>query len=327
VCRETRRFALARKFPIDVQGVCENGRVFDWDDLRVVIAAAQTRSLVGAARELGVKHSTVGRRLDALEEALGLRLFLRDRQGLTLTEAGTRVLGQASEIQRLAVGIERTMVEPDDAFRGTVRLTTSESFTHFLVRRLAPLRALHEDLIVEVLTTNAPVDLLNRQADIAVRFVATAEQSLMQRRIGTIGWSLYASKSYLAAHGRPPSASDLRGHRVVGFDTSMAGVPGAKWLEEHGDGTRVVMKADSLIAVMNATAMGIGLGLLPCFLESADANLVRIDDRVLGTRAAWLVAHPDVARIPRVRTVIEFLVAMMKEEATVLSGEAPTTAA
>jgi DNA-binding transcriptional LysR family regulator len=113
----------------------------------------------------------------------------------------------------------------------------------------------------------------------------------------------------------------------VGFDPAMAGVPGAKWLEEHGEGTRVVMKADSLIAVMNATAMGIGLGVLPCFLESADANLVRVDDRVLGSRTAWLVAHPDVARIPRVRTVIEFVVEMMKEEATILSGEAPTTAA
>ena len=300
--------------------------MFDWDDLRVVLAAAETKSLVGAARLLGVKHSTVGRRLDALEKALGLRLFLRDRQGLTLTEAGARVLDQASEVQRLAVGIERTMAHPDDAVRGTVRLTTSESFTHFLVRRLAGLRAKHEDLVVEVLTTNAPVDLLNRQADLAVRFMATSEQSLMQRRIGTMGWSLYASKSYIAAYGRPPSASDLRGHRVVGFDAAMSGVPGARWLEEHGEGTRVVMKADSLIAVMNATAMGIGLGVMPCFLESADANLVRLDDRVLGNRAAWLAAHPDVARIPRVRTVIEFVVAMMKEEAVVLSGELPTAA-
>jgi len=301
--------------------------MFDWDDLRVVLAAAQTGSLVGTARQLGVKHSTVARRLDALEEALGLRLFLRDRQGLTLTEAGARVFDQASEMQRIATGIERTMAQPDDAVRGTVRLTTSESFTHFLVRRLARLRAIHEDLIVEVLTTNAPVDLLNRHADIAVRFMATTEQSLMQRSIGTVGWALYGSKDYIAAHGRPPSASELRGHRVVGFDTPMSGVPGAQWLEEHGEGTRVVMKADSLIAVMNATAMGMGLGVMPCFLESADANLVRLDNRVLGTRAAWLVAHPDVARIPRVRTVIEFVVAMMKEEAAVLSGELPTAAA
>jgi len=303
------------------------GAMFDWDDLRVVLAAAQTGSLVGAARSLGVKHSTVGRRLDALEAALGLRLFLRDRQGLTLTEAGTRVLDQASEMQRLAVGIEKTMAQPDDAVRGTVRLTRSESFTQFLVRRLAALRAQHEELIVEVLTTNAPVDLLNRQADIAVRFIATSEQSLMQRRIGTIGWSLYASKAYIAAHGRPPSASDLRGHRVVGYDTPMSGVPGAQWLEEHGAGTRVVMKADSLIAVMNAVAMGMGLGVIPCFLESADANLVRLDNQVLGTRTAWLAAHADVARIPRVRTVIDFVVAMMMAEAGVLSGELPTSGA
>ena len=116
----------------------------------------------------------------------------------------------ASEMQRLAAGIERTMVHPVDAVRGTVRLTTSESFTHFLLRRLARLRAMHEDLIVEVLTTNAPVDLLNRQADIAVRFMATSEQSLMQRSIGTLGWGLYGSKDYIAE----PSATRRQSARV-----------------------------------------------------------------------------------------------------------------
>jgi DNA-binding transcriptional LysR family regulator len=310
------------EFPMRGQGMCVDGHALNWDDLRILLAAGEASSLAGAARLLGVKHSTISRRLDALEESLGLRLFLRDRTGLTLTEAGVRVLDRVRKMEQLAVDIQRTAAEPDDAVSGTVRVTTSESFTGFLVRRLTALGAIHPKLVVEVLTTNARVDLLHRDADFAVRFMATTEPELMQRRLVELGWALYGSRDYIEAHGRPSSASDLRGHRVVGFGTPMAGVPGAQWLRDHAEGAHVVMRADSLVAVLNATSMGMGLSVLPCFMGMADANLVRLSDEVLGTRVVWLVAHPDVARIPRVRTVIDFVVAEMKAAEPVLSGMA-----
>jgi len=315
--KESRR---AAEFPMCGQGVCVDGHTLNWDDLRILLAAGDARSLAGAARLLGVKHSTIARRIDALEDSLGHRLFLRDRTGLTLTEAGVRVLDRVRKMEQLAVDIQRTAAEPDDAVSGTVRLTTSESFTAFLVRRLTALATIHPKLVVEVLTTNARVDLLHRDADIAVRFMATTEPGLMQRRLVEVGWALYASRDYVEAHGRPQSPSDLRGHKVVGFDTPMAGVPGAQWLHDHGEGAQVVMRADSLVAVMNATAMGLGLSVLPVFLGTADSNLVRLSDEVLGSRVAWLVAHPDVARIPRVRTVIDFVVAELAAAQDVLSG-------
>jgi len=294
--------------------------VINWDDLRIFLAAANAGSLAGAARDLGVKHTTVGRRLDALEESLGVRLFLRDRTGLTLTDAGAEVARRSGEIAETVAAIERTAPSTDDAVTGTVRVTTSESFTGFLVRHLARLRTMYPELVVEVLTTNAEVDLLGRKADFAVRFRATSEPGLVQRRVGEMGWALYASKTYLAENGRPASAADLSGHRVVGYDTPMAAVPGAIWLAKHAADSQTVMRADSLVAVLNATVMGMGLSVLPCFMATADAQLVRLTDEVLGTRVAWLVAHPDVARIPRVRKVIDYVIAMMKEEDAFLSG-------
>jgi DNA-binding transcriptional LysR family regulator len=294
--------------------------VINWDDLRIFLAAANAGSLAGAARDLGVKHTTVGRRLDALEESLGVRLFLRDRTGLTLTDAGADVARRSGEIAETVAAIERTAPGTDEAITGTVRVTTSESFTGFLVRHLVRLRTMYPELVVEVLTTNAEVDLLSRKADFALRFRATSEPGLVQRRVGEMGWALYASKTYLAENGRPASAADLSGHRIVGYDTPMAGVPGALWLAEHAGDSETVMRADSLVAVLNATAMGMGLSVLPCFMAAADANLVRLTDDVLGARVAWLVAHPDVARIPRVRKVIDFVIAMMKEEDAFLSG-------
>lgn len=295
----------------------------NWDDLRILAAAAKAGSLASAARDLGIQHTTVGRRLDALEESLGVRLFLRDRTGLTLTEAGAEVARQAGQMAAIVATIEQVATRGDE-IAGTVRLTTSESFTAFLVRRLAPLRSTWPDLIVEVLTTNARVDLLERKADLAVRFLATAEPGLMQRRVGEIGWSLYGATGYLADYGRPASPDDLGTHRVVGFDQAMAGTPGALWLAEHAPDAQLVLRADSLVALVNATAMGMGLGVLPCFLGDVEPNLVRLTDRVLGRRTAWLVAHPDVARIPRVRVVLDHVVAVMTQEAAFLAGGSAT---
>jgi DNA-binding transcriptional LysR family regulator len=315
--KESRR---AAEFPMCGQGVCVDGHTLNWDDLRILLAAGDARSLAGAARLLGVKHSTIARRIDALEDSLGHRLFLRDRTGLTLTEAGVRVLDRVRKMEQLAVDIQRTAAEPDDAVSGTVRLTTSESFTAFLVRRLTALATIHPKLVVEVLTTNARVDLLHRDADIAVRFMATTEPGLMQRRLVRSGLGALRLARLRRGSRATAEPSDLRGHKVVGFDTPMAGVPGAQWLHDHGEGAQVVMRADSLVAVMNATAMGLGLSVLPVFLGTADSNLVRLSDEVLGSRVAWLVAHPDVARIPRVRTVIDFVVAELAAAQDVLSG-------
>jgi DNA-binding transcriptional LysR family regulator len=292
----------------------------DWNDFRHFLAVHRAGTLAGAARGLRVQHSTVGRRLDALEEALGARLFLRTPDGFVLTGAGAAILPLIEEAERALAAAERLVEGGDERIEGIVRLTTSESFSGLLVRRLAELSTLHPQLMVEVLAGNRSLDLSRGEADLAVRIAATTQPDLVCKRIGDAGWSLYASEGYLRRRGAPASPRDLAGHDVIAFDESMAAVPGAIWLDRHGAGARVAIRGNSIPAVLNAAIVGMGLAVIPCFMGDVEPTLSRLTPEVLGSREIWLVFHPDVARIARVRRVIDFVTMVIGEESARLRG-------
>src|SRR5262249_17767216 len=141
----------------------------DWNDLRYFLAVQRAGTLAGAARELGVKHTTVGRRLTALEETLGVKLFTHAPEGFVLTRAGSEIVELALSIEASTSAIERRIKGEDSRVEGTVRLTTSESFSKFFVHRLLALRQQHPKLLVEVLSSNRAFDLSRGEADVAVR--------------------------------------------------------------------------------------------------------------------------------------------------------------
>jgi DNA-binding transcriptional LysR family regulator len=293
----------------------------DWNDLSYFLAVCRAGTLAGAARDLGVRHSTVGRRLEALEQALNVSLFTRTPDGFVLTEAGAGILPLAEEAERAAVAIERQVAGADMRIEGIVRVTASEAFSGFLVRRLAALHERHPGLMVEVLTGNRFYDLTRGEADLALRIGETPQPDLICKRIGVAGWSVYAAASYLKRRGTPASLDDLSGHAVIGFDETMAQVPGAMWLAEHAGKAEVVMRGNSIVAALNAAIVGMGIAVLPCFMAEAEANLKRLSPEVIGNRDIWLVFHADVAKIARVRTVIDFITDFVAGEATQLRGE------
>ncbi|MGZ5968888.1 MAG: LysR family transcriptional regulator, partial [Polyangiales bacterium] len=210
--------------------------MFDWNDLRYLLAIAKAGTLAGAAREIGVEHTTVGRRLGALETALGVRLFTRGPEGFTPTNAANAILPLAEEIMQRIGAIERRVAGGDERVEGTVKLTTSEALSGYFVKRLGALRELHPSLVVEILSGNRAFDLLRGEADLAVRIRETTEPDLVTRKIGTAGWSLYAAKSYVARKGPLASPEDLRGHDIIGYDPTLAATPGAQWLDGHAEG-------------------------------------------------------------------------------------------
>src|SRR4051794_25904931 len=215
--------------------------VLDWNDVQFFLAVQRAETLAGAARALKVEHTTVGRRLAAMESALGAKLFARTPDGLRLIPLGEQILPLAEQAEAALLHLERVALIDDDRAEGTVRLTTSETFAGLLSRWLGDLRAKHPRITVDLLTGNARLDLSRREADIAVRFAATREANLVCRRVATLGWAPYASRAYLEAHGPVPPSGDLRGHDVIGFGESLAQVPGARWIDEHGQGANVVM--------------------------------------------------------------------------------------
>jgi DNA-binding transcriptional LysR family regulator len=292
----------------------------DWNDLRYFLAVRRAGTLAGAARALKVEHSTVSRRLAALEEALGVRLFLRGPDGFTSTPAGDQIAPLAESMESAVTAIDRQVAGGDERVEGTVRLTTSEVFSGFVVRRLGRLRARHPELLVEVLSGNQPLDLAHGEADLALRIMPTNDPDLLARKVVDCGWAMYAAAGYVEQRGAPPSAEDLAGHDVLGFDDTMAAVPGAKWLAAHGAGAHVVLRGNSIMSVLNACLAGMGVTVLPCFLGDGEPTLVRVAPAVLGSRPMFLVVHPDLARVARVRVVMDFIVEIMTEEATHLRG-------
>jgi DNA-binding transcriptional LysR family regulator len=297
--------------------------VLDWNDLRYFLAIARAGTLAGAARELRVEHTTVGRRLSAIETALGARLFTRGPDGFTLTDAGTEILPLAEEVAARIERIERCASGADARIEGTVRLTTSESMGGYIVPRLRALRERHSALIVEVLSGNRAFDLMRGEADLAIRVrdVAEPELELVARTLVRAAWSLYASPSYVDRKGALEDPACLRGHDVVGFDPSLGASPGGQWIASHGAGASIVLRANSIVAALNAAIFGMGIAALPCFVADPERALVRLTTDVIGTRNVLLVVHPDLARVARVRAVMDYFVDVFERDAPLWRGE------
>lgn len=297
--------------------------VVDWNDLAYLLAAYRHRSFGGAARELGCEHTTVSRRLGALESALGVKLFTRGRDGLLPTEIAEEIVPLAEGVEASVQAIERRAAGRDDRVEGVVRLTTSETFAAFVIQRLGELRSRHPQLVVQVLAENRVLDIARGEADLALRFAETTQRDLVIRKLGEVHWGMYASAEYLARRGRPDPADGLRGHEVVGFDEALAGILGARWLAEHASAASTVFRGNSLRAVLDAALAGIGLAVLPCQLCDPEPRLERLLPESLGSRTLCLVVHPDLARVARVRAVIDFLAHIAHRDRAALLGGLP----
>jgi DNA-binding transcriptional LysR family regulator len=296
----------------------------DWNDLRFFLAIHRARTLAGASRALAVEHTTVGRRLTAMENALGAKLFVRTPDGFSPTAAGEAILPHAEQAEAALLAIERAAQNDDDRPEGLVRLTTSETFAGYVGRRLAELRTRHPKITVEVLSGNANLDLTRREADLALRVAATKQPELLCRSIAKMGWSLYASKGYVGTRAPIAPHESLSGHDVIGFNDSLSQVPGALWFAEHAHGANVVVRCGSIPAALNGALGGLGIAAIPCFLGDAEPTLVRLMPGLVGERDMFLVVHPDLAKCARVRVVMDFFIERFAAEADVLKGVRPT---
>lgn len=284
----------------------------EWSDYRFFLALARAGSLSGAARQLRVDQSTVGRRLTALEAAVGVRLFDRTPDGYVLTGAGESVRAEVEHLEGGFLAVERRLAGGDARIAGVVRIATTESFASmYVIPELAALAERHPALSVELIAGIRPVDLARREADIAVRLGAPPKQAnLVVREIGAAKFALYGAPSYLARRGPPRLRGGLRGHAIISYGGDMSDVPIARWLHEHADAAEVAFRANTIAAVHEAVSAGLGLGVLPCGL--GDRNLTRIGAALSGASPIWTVVHGDLVRTARVRAVLEFLSDVMR---------------
>lgn len=291
--------------------------VVEWSDLRILLALARAGSMVAAAKNLGIQHTTVSRRIDALEEALGVRLIGRARTGVTLTDAGREAMQTAEEMERAHESLLRRVARGARLPEGCVRVSMTDGFSHLVLPRLTALTTRHPTIEVQVQTTSTVVRIEKGEADIGLRMVKPTTPSLVARRITEVGWSLFSSPEYIARRGRPASVDDLAGHDVVGFDPSLDKTPGAVWLAAHDRGTRTVARANTMAALATLLAAGQGVGVVPCFLAS---GLERLTPEVLAQSTLYAVVHEEQRDLPRVRVVLDHLVEVLLAEQEKLGG-------
>ena len=274
----------------------------DWDDLRVFVVLARAGSLSAAARELKVSHATVGRRMAALEEALGRTLFDRRADGYVLTAEGAGRLELAADMEERAQGILRRAGQ-EAGLTGTVRLTAPEPCAErFLIPCLAVLHRRHPGIALEVVSDPRSLSLAKREADLAVRLARPREGELVTRRLASLAYGLYAAPD-----------GDLSAW--VGLDDSLAHLPEAQWLARHAAGTRLALRTNTLTGMLAAVRAGFGKALLPRWFADNEGGLILLPPPApLPVREAWLVVHPDLKDVPRVRAVIDVVVAAFEEE-------------
>jgi DNA-binding transcriptional LysR family regulator len=293
----------------------------DWNDLRYLLAVHRKGSLAGAARELKVTKGTCSRRLAALEGALGVRLFERKPDGLSLTPDGLEAMGAAEGIDDTLRALEQRLALAGDAQpRGAVRLTAPHWLaTQLLIPALPALTKIYPHLDVQLVGTNQILNLAQREADVAIRNVRPTHNSLTARKLVELGGCVYASKLYLERRGSPASPTALAGHDVLVYET-MGGMPGFEWLRDSDHGGRIAFRANDPEALVGAATAGLGLCAVPCLLGDPQAALCRVPALGFSRCDLLLVTHEETRNTPRVRAVTDFVAGVFDENAATIRG-------
>ncbi|MEN2975781.1 LysR family transcriptional regulator [Tistrella bauzanensis] len=268
-----------------------------WDDLQVVQAVFEAGTLSGAAIRLASSPATIGRRVAAIEAAMNVVLFARGAGGYLPTAAGTALARRLTPVAEALSGLEREAA----ALSGHVRLATADTLAVYLVApALAELAARRPEITVELLASALRLDLLKHEADLALRLVRPEAQGLLMRRVGRIRYHLYLRPDRLEtirAGGRVP---------LIGWDRGFQGLALARWMAEALGHMPVGMKSDSIEVQRAAAAAGLGIAVLPDYMCGPGSGLVPLPEApVPPDRPVWLVARPDMARMPAVRAVME----------------------
>ena len=276
----------------------------NWNDLRFFVAVAQAGTLSGAARRLGKDHTTVARRIEALEADLGAHLFDRLATGWKLTEAGENLVPVAGRIEEDVLAFER-QARGDETAHGVVRIAVPPAAGRLLFApRLAELLRDQKNLEYEILGSSVIANLARREADVAVRMATPDQSGLIVRKLTNLRFAVYATKGYTDRVPRKDWEFCADGRNTFG-DYQQGWV----WetLEQE---LPMRVKADDSQTVLAFVAAGHGLGLLPRYMADLDDRLELVFDDKLGevSKPVWLVVHPDMRRSPGVRMVMDALI-------------------
>ena len=294
---------------------------FDWNDLKYLIAVADHGSTIRAGSAIRVSQTTVARRLEALERAVGLKLVDRTATGYGLTVDGTALLEQARTVERAANGFGQAAGSRLRDIAGSVRITTDEIFAvGMLGPMLKEIASAHPEIRIELDTSEEYRDLATGDADLAIRSsmkdIATTGTDLVGRRVGPEEWAIFCSKAYAAERGAPRTIEELKQHPMVGGGGANVWKAYSAWLNYCGLEEQVAMQYGSASGLLSAVRSGLGVSMLPMLVGMADPELLLCFRPVKGNpRALWLLSHNRVRHNAAVRRVSDLLYDQLKQHA------------
>ena len=292
----------------------------DWDKLKTFHAAARTGSLTRAAEDLGISQSAVSRQIAALEDSLNLPLFHRHARGLTLTEEGQILHKTASEVSGKIAASLATVQNARQLPQGTLRVSSPISLgSNWLTTVLPDFLDQYPEIEMQLFLEDSEHDLMDFDVDCALRPWPSTQGDVIERKLGSITQSLYASPGYLAKHGAPSSAEDLDNHAIVAFGELTPGkLQSANWVLDAGrpQGAaprQPVMSVNNLHGIMRAAESGIGLAGLPDYMVASSRRLVRVLPDVRGESFDLYFVYPTELRgSAKAKVFREFLQRMTK---------------
>lgn len=282
--------------------------MFDWQDLKHFVVLARTGSLSAAARELGCDHATVGRRVAALEKALGVPLILRLPRSTPLTQDGKVIAGLATDIENQSHAIVRHARSAGETPQTQVRISAPPSVAaRIIAPQITEFNQSFQHITLILSGESAIAELDRGDAEVAVRMVRPQQPDLLIKRIGIMRYALYATRQHAAL---PEAARSF-----IAYDHHYQHQPHQQWLQQLLQGRPVVFQASDLFSLQEAARSGLGAVVLPTFVADSDPELVTLPTSIAAPiRDLWLVTYPDLARSTAVRTVMTFLTDIMEKK-------------
>ena len=292
----------------------------NWDDIRIFLAVARSGQILGAAKRLGLNHTTVARRLTALETALSTTLIERRTNGSTLTQAGEEFLLAAERMEAEMLSARAQVGDADVAVSGTVRVGAPDGFgVNSLSPRLARLTRQYPDLTIQLVPVPRSFSLSRREADIAITVDRPDQGRLVARRLVDYTLGLYAHRSYLDTHGMPESVEELGRHRLIGYVEDLVVNRSLAYAQEISRDWKPAFEVSSSLGQVEAVRAGGGIGILHAFIARADPDLVAVLTERVIRRAYWLSYHESARTLRRVTAVSALISELVESERALFS--------
>jgi DNA-binding transcriptional LysR family regulator len=285
--------------------------MFDWNDLKYLLAVARHQGSAAASRALGVNQSTVQRRLVELERCMGQALVQRHPSGYRLTSFGAQLLPLAQQVERSVVALTQHIEAFQNDVTGVVRMTCPEPLVYRISKStlLERFYARYPGLKVEFVSSDKYLDFATGEVDIALRSGDTQDNALVGRKVGDSLWAVYASPKYIARLGQPNGVDDLDRHHWVGFDDTLGEHRVTTWLRRAAPNAYFAGHSNSVLGLVYSAKAGLGLAALPTALGDAEPDLVRVLGPIPELARIWRVlTTAELRHTPRVAALFDYLV-------------------